>query len=81
MPPLVSVEALGENNALNLPFLGRKIGSFAQFNVLSNVQPTIFVANNSLHGNIPVEISRLKLLNQLDFSHNSFSSNIPNQII
>jgi hypothetical protein len=80
MPPLVSVEDLGENSALNLPFLGRKIGSFAQFNILSNVQPTIFVANNSLHGNIPVEISRLKLLNQLDFSHKSFSSNIPNQI-
>jgi hypothetical protein len=49
-------------------------------NFLSNMGPVIFVANKSLSGNIPVEISCLKLLHDPDLSHNNFSRNIPNQM-
>jgi hypothetical protein len=77
-PALTSPKALVDNNKLDLPIFAIAITS--QYNFLSNLGPVIFVANNSLSGNIPVEIGGLKLLNGLDLSHNNFSGNIPDQL-
>jgi len=64
---------------LDLPiFLATR--STTQYNFLSNMYPSIYVGNNSLSGNIPVEIGRVKLLHALDLSHNNFSGNIPDQL-
>jgi len=78
LPELTSPKALVDNNKLDLPIFA--IAITTQYNFLSNLGPVIFVANNSLSGNIPVEIGGLKLLNGLDLSHNNFSGNIPDQL-
>jgi len=75
----MSSKALVDNNKLDLPlFFFTAI--VIQYNFLSNVGSIISVANNSLSGNIPVEIGGLKLLNGLYLNHNNFSGNIPNQL-
>jgi Leucine-rich repeat (LRR) protein len=78
LPALMSPKALVDNDKLDLPIFATTITT--QYNFLSNLGPVIFVANNSLSGNIPVEIGDLKLLNGLDLSHNNFSGNIPDQL-
>ncbi|KAB1221243.1 Tyrosine-sulfated glycopeptide receptor 1 [Morella rubra] len=47
---------------------------------LSRYYPGIFLENNRLSGNIPIEIGRLKLLRALVLNGNNFSGNIPDQI-
>jgi Leucine-rich repeat (LRR) protein len=79
LPALMSPKALVAASRLDLPiFLATR--STTQYNFLSNMYPSIYVGNNSLSGNIPVEIGRLKLLHALDLSHNNFSGNIPDQL-
>jgi Leucine-rich repeat (LRR) protein len=78
LPALMSQKALVDNNKLDLPIFATR--STIQYNFLSNMGPVIFVANNSLSGNIPIEIGRLKLLIGLDLSQNNFSGNIPDQL-
>ncbi|XP_059430148.1 receptor-like protein 3 [Corylus avellana] len=80
LPALVLAETLVDNNYLNLPVFSARDGTLGQYNVLSNMRQTIKIANNSLSGNIPIEIGHLKLLRQLDLRHNNFSGNIPHQI-
>jgi hypothetical protein len=74
----MSSKALIDNNKLDLPLFD--IGITIQYNFLSNMGPKISVLNNSLSGNIPVEIGGLKLLNGLYLNHNNFSGNIPDQL-
>jgi Leucine-rich repeat (LRR) protein len=80
LPALVLARTLVDNSYLNLPIFSARDGTLGQYNVLSNMRPTIKIANNSLCGNIPIEIGGLKLLRQLDLRHNNFSGNIPHQI-
>ncbi|KAM7474052.1 hypothetical protein LguiB_021295 [Lonicera macranthoides] len=51
-----------------------------QYNQLVYLPSAIYFGNNSLTGNIPVEIGRMKLLHILDISNNNFSGTIPDQI-
>ncbi|XP_057954098.1 receptor-like protein 3 [Malania oleifera] len=51
-----------------------------QYNTLSNMGKVIDVSNNSLSGNIPIEIGQLKFLRYLILSQNNFSGNIPHQV-
>jgi Leucine-rich repeat (LRR) protein len=78
LPALMSPKAIVDNNKLDLPIFVSTITT--QYNFLSNMEPVIFVANNNLSGNIPVEIGSLKLLHALDLNHNNFSGNIPDQL-
>ncbi|CAL9009490.1 unnamed protein product [Prunus brigantina] len=66
---------------LELPIFGPpKDGTSQLYKRVSNIPPAIYVGNNSLSGNIPVEIGRLKFIHVLGLSHNNFSGSIPNQI-
>ncbi|XP_057955674.1 receptor-like protein 3 isoform X1 [Malania oleifera] len=51
-----------------------------QYNKISNMGKVIDVSNNSLSGNIPIEIGQLKFLQYLNLSQNNFSGNIPHQL-
>jgi Leucine-rich repeat (LRR) protein len=77
LPALVSPRALVGKSHFDLPIFS---GTNMQINLLSNIEPGIFVANNNLSGNIPIEIGRLKMLHSLNLSHNNFSGNIPAQL-
>jgi len=71
--------ALIDHHNLDLPLFFYLKGIY-QYNYLTNMPPTISVANNSLSGNIPVEIGRLQLLHILILGYNNFSGEIPDQI-
>ena len=83
LPALTSQQANDkvERTYLELPvFANANNVSQMQYNQLSNLPPAIYLGNNSLNGSIPIEISLLKVLHQLDLSQNKFSGNIPVQI-
>jgi Leucine-rich repeat (LRR) protein len=79
LPALMSPKALDNNSYLDL-LIFVTIASTTQYNFLSNLRPAILLGYNSLSGNIPVEISRSKMLHYLNLSHNNFSGNIPDQL-
>uniref|UniRef100_A0A2C9VJ01 Leucine-rich repeat-containing N-terminal plant-type domain-containing protein n=1 Tax=Manihot esculenta TaxID=3983 RepID=A0A2C9VJ01_MANES len=86
MPALASTEAqyavdttyleapvlVQTNNAIN--------PNYQQYIKLSHLPPAIYIRNNNLRGNIPVELGQLKLLHVLDLSNNNFSGSIPSEL-
>ncbi|KAG7990839.1 hypothetical protein I3843_02G044000 [Carya illinoinensis] len=75
-----------EQSCSKLPIFVSKNGTisknctFNQYTYLTSMPPAIYIGNNSLSGNVPIEIGHLLQLHVLDLSHNSFSGNIPCQI-
>ncbi|XP_054783888.1 tyrosine-sulfated glycopeptide receptor 1-like isoform X2 [Prosopis cineraria] len=83
IPALTSQEANDRivRSYMELPvFIVPKSASQLQYNRLSNLPPAIYLRNNSLRGNIPMEIGLMKVLHQLDLGNNNFSGSIPVQI-
>jgi Leucine-rich repeat (LRR) protein len=82
LPALVLEQdrALIDHHNLELPLFLYLNGIYSQYNILTNMPPTISVGNNSLSGNIPVEIGHLQLIHILSLGHNNFSGEIPDQI-
>ncbi|KAL2336329.1 hypothetical protein Fmac_010775 [Flemingia macrophylla] len=83
LPAMISQQANDkvERAYLELPvFANANNVSLLQYNQLSNLPPAIYLGSNHLSGSIPVEIGKLKVLNQLDLKKNNFSGSIPVQI-
>lgn len=51
-----------------------------QYNLLSNLPPSLYLARNNLSGTLSPEIGQMKMLHILDFSHNNFSGIIPDTL-
>ncbi|KAM5579811.1 tyrosine-sulfated glycopeptide receptor 1-like [Rosa sericea] len=83
MPGLASKKAIdpADRSYMQLPvFVMPQNASYQQYNQLSSLPPAIYLGNNRLGGNIPIEIGQLQFILVLDLSRNSFSGSIPDQI-
>ncbi|KAF2293817.1 hypothetical protein GH714_005006 [Hevea brasiliensis] len=83
LPSLASAVAHYELDTtyLEVPVLVKtKNANYQQYIKLSHLPPAIYMSNNSLRGNIPVELGQLKFLHVLDLSDNNFSGSIPNEL-
>ncbi|KAL2239726.1 UNVERIFIED_CONTAM: Receptor-like protein 3 [Sesamum indicum] len=76
LPALIADNASTDLSYLALPFLFDSL----QYNRLFNLPRGLKVGNNSLTGNIPEELGRLKLLHVLDLSNNNFNGSIPDKL-
>ncbi|KAI3461914.1 hypothetical protein Pfo_018577 [Paulownia fortunei] len=76
LPALIADNTSSDLSSLALPFLFDTL----QYNRLFNLPRGLKVGNNSLSGNIPEEIGRLKLLHILDLNNNNFNGSIPRQL-
>ncbi|PRQ35631.1 putative non-specific serine/threonine protein kinase [Rosa chinensis] len=64
---------------LELSIYGFQGSTLVQYK-LTFFPPAIYIANNTINGNIPTEIGHLKLLHTLSLSNNNYSGNIPEQL-
>ncbi|PQP93307.1 receptor-like protein 2 [Prunus yedoensis var. nudiflora] len=72
---------VGWESFLELPLFVKPTNSTnQQYKELSHFSRAIYVGNNLLNGTIPIQIGQLRLLHELDFSHNNFTGSIPDQI-
>ncbi|XP_050369522.1 receptor-like protein 2 [Argentina anserina] len=83
LPMLVSEQAAAQlhRTDIELPIYipGSVHAKPLQYNYIY-YDPSIFLRDNCLSGNIPNEIGQLQLLQLLDLSGNNFSGNIPDQM-
>ncbi|XP_062013917.1 tyrosine-sulfated glycopeptide receptor 1-like [Rosa rugosa] len=81
LPKLLSEQTAGQvdDDEFELRIYGSK-GTLSVEYKFSYFVPAIFIGNNTISGNIPIEIGQLQLLHGLSFRKNNFSSNIPEQI-
>ncbi|PRQ37336.1 putative non-specific serine/threonine protein kinase [Rosa chinensis] len=68
-----------DDTELELPLYLSQSATFLQYK-LSYVPPAIYINNNTISGNIPIEIGQLQLLHELGLHNNKFSGKIPEQI-
>ncbi|KAB1226868.1 Receptor-like protein 2 [Morella rubra] len=78
LPALVSPQPL-DNASFDLPIYDN-IESVSEYNFLFKLRRGISLVNNSLSGNIPIEIGHLKQLQELVLSYNNILGKIPDQI-
>ncbi|KAK9931706.1 hypothetical protein M0R45_018973 [Rubus argutus] len=68
-----------DDTELELPIYISQGATFLQYK-LSYFPPAIYINNNTISGNIPVEIGQLQRLHDLGLHNNNFSGHIPEQI-
>ncbi|XP_021819882.1 receptor-like protein 2 [Prunus avium] len=80
MRALTSKET-SDDSFLEFPLFVKPTNATNQlYKQLSHFRRAIYVGNNLLNGTIPIQIGQLRLLHELDLSHNNFTGSIPDQI-